>query len=729
MRPDPKKVVTLNEVHRLRLRIEQVLAGIRPAGAPCGLDTLLRPALESVGWHGTPERLIEAKPYLIKIDSIPRLRATLLRLGVETIPLVATQGGLSPASAPCLVRRAKDDKVFLVTGVRLGIATVHSGGEPLPRSMPLAELEGATWLLRRSRSNSHPLAASNSMTNALYNAFKGSGSLVLAWSFVIGLIAVSSSLFGMAIYDLVIPSRSYDTLASMLVGMVGVTLAVLAFSIARARRLGDMVARIDTAISVAAFAKLLSLPLDATERVRLGTQIARLRQFRIGSSMLAGPAIAGILDLPLTVFAIMALFAIAGSLALVPLAAGVLILALHGLIATRLSNAQRITAEHKTRVDNILVEIATKHETIRAAVLGNSMQIRAREIYRDYLVARQSTLALEAVLQTASQSVVAMAGMLVLMLGAHRVIANELSVGGLIAVMVLSWRLLASLNTLSSSFRLVSQWRGVLAQVDNLMRMKSETETVALVAPLRLGGAIRFQGAAVRYHGQSEFALRGIDLEIAPKCMVAITGPGGSGKSTLIKAIIGLYPMQAGRIIIDGRDIRQLDLRELRQLALYIPQNSTLFYGTIAQNIRFGAADATDAEITEVLAELGIQLPSPRLPEGLGTRVGTWSRHPGAAALTQQIALVRAFVRPRPLILIDDPAQHLDFAADKAFIRALQRLKGKATVVMATQRPSHMELCDQIVLMQNGAVAAAGSPHKILPRMSQRAITLQRGTK
>jgi len=200
--------------------------------------------------------------------------------------------------------------------------------------------------------------------------------------------------------------------------------------------------------------------------------------------------------------------------------------------------------------------------------------------------------------------------------------------------------------------------------------------------------------------------------------VVAIVGADGSGKSTLLKLIAGLYSPQAGNVMIDDLDIRQIDPIELRKAIGYAPQVPQLFFGTVAQNLRLAHPTATDADLREALALAGVWQEVAQLPRGLDTRVGDSQSNRISTSLTQGISLARAYVKKSPLLLLDEPVTGLDFDGDRCFREFVEAMRGKATVMMVTHRPSHLSLADQIIVLDKGAVRAAGPAAEIRAKLA-----------
>jgi len=160
--------------------------------------------------------------------------------------------------------------------------------------------------------------------------------------------------------------------------------------------------------------------------------------------------------------------------------------------------------------------------------------------------------------------------------------------------------------------------------------------------------------------------------------------------------------------------VRQLDAIELRQMVSYVPQNDHFFYGTIAQNLRLAKPDATEKELLAAADAARIKKDIEALPDKFETRIGDTSINHLPPGFSRRLALARAYLRRAPIMLFDEPADGLDSDADKAFIKAVQALAGKATVIMVTHRPSHMSLADKVFYLRDGRLELAGPAQDIL---------------
>ena len=198
--------------------------------------------------------------------------------------------------------------------------------------------------------------------------------------------------------------------------------------------------------------------------------------------------------------------------------------------------------------------------------------------------------------------------------------------------------------------------------------------------------------------------LRTPEVTIEPGELVVVCGRNGSGKSTLLKLIDGLHAPSAGSIRIDGIDYRQIAADDLRSAIAYTPQVGEFFHGTVLQNFRLVAPEVEEVEVRAALAAMHLEEEIGRLPEGLETRLSEDVRRQMSRATFQALVLARSLVRRGDLHLFDEPCSGLDGAREAAFLRRLQDLRGRRTVVMVSDRPSHFRLADRLVMLDRGRV-------------------------
>ncbi len=312
------------------------------------------------------------------------------------------------------------------------------------------------------------------------------------------------------------------------------------------------------------------------------------------------------------------------------------------------------------------------------------------------------------------------AGIAVLTLGTLKVMSGEMSIGALIAIMALLWRVLSPLQGVCLAMLQIDQITQSIKQLNQLMRVPSEPNShkAGLLMP-KIKGKITFDRVTFRYGPNEDPALIGASFSIEPGEFIAIVGGNGSGKSTVLKLVAGMYCAQAGTLAIDDTDVRQMNAVDLRRVIAYMPQKPSLFYGTIAQNIRLNQPLATDNQLELAARQAGILSSVMRLPNGFDTLVGdhTTSRLP--SGLINGICLARSYLRQAPIFLLDEPGTSLDKVTDQNLIDHLNQTRGNQTVLMVSHRPSHIKLADRAIVLVNGMVAHDGTSDEAVKYLTE----------
>ncbi len=387
------------------------------------------------------------------------------------------------------------------------------------------------------------------------------------------------------------------------------------------------------------------------------------------------------------------------------------------IVAVIISRMRPLFRQVQTRVDGInrvLREQITGVRVIRAFVRDRREQERFAtantELYDVSIgVGRLMALMFPSVMLVMNVSSVA-----VVWFGGHRIESGGMQVGSLTAFLSYLMQILMSVMMATFMFVMVPRAEVCAERIEEVLDTESSVVPPSDPVPTTgLRGLVELHDVEFRYPGAEEPVLRGIDLVARPGETTAIIGSTGAGKTTLLNLVPRLFDATGGAVLVDGVDVRSLDPAVLSDAVGLVPQKPYLFSGTIASNLRYGRADATDEELwhaldiaqaREFVAEMADGLDAP-IAQG-GTNVSGGQR--------QRLAIARALVRRPEIYLFDDSFSALDYSTDAALRAALIRETAEATVVIVAQRVSTIRHADHIVVLDDGQVVATGTHDELM---------------
>lgn len=679
-------------------------------------EKCLVPLLKEMRWQGNDRLLFEAMPHFDRLETFQELRAVLTRLNVKTEKYESKAGELTPAQFPCL-RVTNDDVQVIVSRAEDGGLRAYSGRESAAIALRDKDIgKDELYLAYEEDQELSQVEGNRSWFSAVSKRFRGSIVAILGLGFILNLLALGPPLFIMAIYDKAMGAKSTSVLLTMAVGIAIIVLCEIALRRTKNWAQSYLGGRIDAIVGNKTFERIIHLPYSMLSEAPIGTQVMRLRYFDSVRDIFQSSLLNAIVDIPFTLIFITAIFLIGGPVAYPPLA----LLAIYALMAVYiLPKVQREVAavgEQKSKLNSFMIETLRNQRALRNLSVEETWLNRFSTMSATFNKLNVHARNITHVLQIVSQTLMTVCGVLVLGIGALQVMIGEMSMGALIATMAMCWRVLNPMNQAFLSITQLAQSRTVIDQINNLMKVPLEREPGHLPKITRdIQGDLKISSLVLRYPGATEAALKGVDLTVKQGELLAITGPSGSGKTALFQAMIGLFQPQVGSILFDGLDVRQLDTAEWRSSIGYAPVDLDFFYGTVKQNLLLADPGAADERLYEVCDQLGLLSYLEDNFEGLETRLNGEILKQIPENMRQRIVLARAFVKTVPLYLFDNPGTHLDFEGDEKFKEMVRSLQGKSTIIINTQRPSHMKLADRVVVFRSGQIAMMGEPDKVIP--------------
>lgn len=581
-----------------------------------------------------------------------------------------------------------------------------------------AEYSGHVFYLRPMQQfdSRTPKIYKNGHEHWFWGALKGSWKIyrdVLVASFLINLFVLAQPLFVMNVYDRVVPNNAVETLWALAIGVVIVYVFDFALKLLRAYMVELAAKRTDVVLSAQLFEKVMNLKMIARPN-STGAFASRLHDFDTLRNFVTSSTMLTLIDLPFVLVFMFFMAYLGGWLVFVP----IVIFPIAIYIGLRAQKKLRPTIENVMRgsakKNAMLIESLVGMETIKTMCAEGQVQ-RNWEQSVGYVSqwSLQSRLISNSALQGV-QFLQQIAMVAVVVWGVYLITAQELTLGGLIACVILNGRALASISQVANLLVSYDHAEATLKSLDEVMALPIEREQDKryLHRPV-FDGDLCMKKVSFRYVDQPAPALENISLNIKSGEKVAVIGRIGSGKSTLAKMLIRLYDPANGAVLIDGFDVQQLDPADLRRNVGYVAQEEKLFFGTVRENITYGLSNVTDAEVVEAADKSGILGFVNSHPLGfempVGERGETLSGGQRGA-----IALARVFLRKPRVLIMDEPTSAMDQGTEEQIRQRIRAEFSDSTLLLITHKMNMLDLVDRLIVMDSGRIVADGPKEKVL---------------
>lgn len=543
---------------------------------------------------------------------------------------------------------------------------------------------------------------------------RGQYGYVMLASLLINLVAFAMPLFTMNVYDRIIPNKAASSLWVLALGALFAVAVEYSLRLARTGLIDEVGRGIDARLSQRLLDKVLNLPL-ATQRGSTGALARRVTEYEQVRDFFASTTVVLITDI-LFLFVFVGLIAVLGGwLAVVPVVAAVIMLAMGWVLQRRMSAAVADAQVDASLLQTTLIEAIGSLETVKACraegrMLGKWRRLSASNAYTQEEMRKLTATAVNlATLCQQGTSIALIIG------GFYLFNAGIISMGAIIAIVMLASRSLAPVGQLAFLMTRGRQAFVTLNSLQLLMDQDDEREKGSRsITPEIREGRLQLDHVGFRYPDTDRESLAEINLVIEPGERVGLIGRVASGKSTLGRALCGLYDPTAGSYRIDGLESRQYDPHDLRAALRFVGQDAELFSGTVRENLLVGAADASDANIIDAVRKSGADGFLGRDATGFDFHIGErGSRLSGGQR--SFLVLARALMGPSHLLFLDEPTGAMDSQTEQLFVERLKTaIPTGQTLIVATHRMAVLSLVDRIVVMDNGRIVADGPRDDIL---------------
>lgn len=539
---------------------------------------------------------------------------------------------------------------------------------------------------------------------------------VLASAFMC-VLALTASFYTMQVYDRVVPNQGFSTLTVLTVGaLIAISLELL-MKYLRSKIVDVACKEIDKELSGVFFGHVLDIRMDARPK-SVGTFAAQVKNYEMVRNFMTSSTLFIFADVPFVIFFIGIIAILGGWIAFVPLMLLPISIIVGLYSKWKIGKLAEYQLFDSNRKNGMLIEAIDGIEAIKAVggewkLLNSWRRITAETAQNELSIRSISTMA-----TNATQSVQQISYVLMIGAGVYAISSGSITMGALIACSIISNRALGPLAQISG---LIVQWqlaKSALQGLDQIMALPRDKQAnIRMVIPEAFAGQIDIEVAGFSY-SKDKVALQPLSLKISPGEKIALIGPVGSGKSTLIKLLSILYKPSEGRIFLDGVDASQIAPEFIREHIGYLTQDVRLFNGTLRDNLSMGLPMPADAQILEASRLSGLSKVIQASPQGL--------EHPifeGGRGLSggqrQLVGLTRLLIARPKLLLLDEPTASMDGDLELHVMNSIFNNSAiNATIVLATHKMSLLKLVDRIIILGQGKILVDGPRDEVLAKIS-----------
>ncbi|MCL1068445.1 type I secretion system permease/ATPase [Shewanella olleyana] len=541
----------------------------------------------------------------------------------------------------------------------------------------------------------------------------------LIGSLAINMLALVTPLFTMNVYDRVVPNQAIDTLWVL---ASGASIAIVFdWLLRQARtRLADVAGKqVDIKLSSTLFEKVIGMRLE-NRPASSGAFAKQLQEFDSIRDFITSVTLVTAVDLPFTLLFLLLIAWLGGVMVFVPLTCMVVLILLSVFMQKRLS----VTIEESSKLSTQRQAHLVESLNMLAEIKQNNGQAKASRIWNETvssLADWQNESRISS--NTLSHSVMncqQLVSIGLIITGVYQIHQGNLSMGGLIAIVMLSGRASSAINQIAMLLLKYQQTRSAITSVESILELPQENQHQSLnVAQFPFNGSLNLRSASFSYPEQPLSAFNDVSLEIKAGEKVGFYGPAGAGKSTLMALIAGQYQLSEGQLFYNQLEAQQWSVARLREHIGYMGQQPSLVYGTVLDNLLYGIGQVDETLLAKTMMSTGIDKLMDRLGSGLNSQVGEFGRQLSGGQ-RQAIALCRTLLRQPTLLILDEPTSAMDERSENQIISSLKANTQDCTLLISSHNPKVLSLCDRIIVMDKGVIIGEKSASELLEPTKRR---------
>lgn len=537
-------------------------------------------------------------------------------------------------------------------------------------------------------------------------------------SLFINIFALISPLFIMNVYDRIIPNEAFESLWTLAIGVTIAFTFDLLLKNLRAFFIDVAGRRSDVRISAVIFENILGMKL-AEKPASAGVLTSHMKEFETIRDFFTSSSLVTVIDLPFAIIFLTLIYIIAGPVAFVPMLAVPIILIVGWISQRKLNKIIAQSMMEASMKSALMFEAATGLETIKVQAAEGHMQRRWEELNEQ---ASKTTVKSKQVMAKTlnwASYIQQMSVVVMVVVGTYLFADQALSLGALIAAIILTSRALAPFTNIASLMVRYNQTKQAMVQLDDLMAKDIERpSTRKYITKDKIEGHIEFRNVRFAYPGQTTLALHDVHFEIKPGEKVGVIGAVGSGKTTLERLILNLYEPESGSVLIDRTDVRQIDPGDLRRQIGVVQQDPQLFYGSVRDNITLGHETVSEKAVIRAAEMAGVMNFLRESQHGLDTQVGERGEALSGGQ-RQAVAIARALLYDPQIIIMDEPTASIDPASEQRLKNHLKDICVNRTVLLITHKMTLLDLVEKILLMDRAKILDFDNREAVMDKLRQ----------
>jgi len=548
---------------------------------------------------------------------------------------------------------------------------------------------------------------------------KGIYAEVIAAAIMINLFALGSSLFVMNVYDRVVPNNAIPTLWVLAIGVLIVYVFDFILKNMRAYLLDHAGQKADVKISARLFEQMLAMKMTSRPG-SAGVMASHMREFESLRDFFTSATMVALIDFPFIFFFIAIIALIGGPIAFVPLAAVPIVLIVGFALQGPLRKIIKESMMESALKNALLFETISGLETIKVQAAEGHTQRKWEELTDRASRTAVKSRRVNAFALNFAVFVQQLVSVFVVVVGVFLIKEGQVSMGALIACVILSGRAMGPLAQIAGLLTRMHQSSESLHQLNEMMKKPVERPADKhFISMPSIKGKVEFRDVIFHYPEQTVPAVNNLSFSLNPGEHVGIIGAVGSGKTTIERLLINLYQPTSGSVQIDGTDVRQIDPGDLRRNVGAVQQSPQLFYGTVRENMTMGHEMAPDRSVLRAAELAGVMEFLKDSQAGLDTKVGERGEALSGGQ-RQAVAIARALLYDPPVLILDEPTAAMDPASENRLRKRLHKLIEGRTTLLITHKGSMLTLVDKLILLDRGRLVAFGPKDEVIRNLQGR---------